>query len=211
MIDNTNLTDNTLLWRYMDFSEMMYIVATKSFYLLRPDRYGDPLEGFYPGETTEVFQRRLRRVNTLCWHINDSESDAMWRLYSKNIYNAVAIVIPKGILKELFDDAYSMEVIKYIDYRSELPEMDRTYLYKRKSFKHETELRIVRKSHLEQDASFTLMHPLGDSGLHKLLKRIYIHPEAPERFYIAVKDYFVKQQIECEIIPPNEVGGGIRY
>jgi hypothetical protein len=80
-----------------------------------------------------------------CWHMNEEESPAMWRLYTsqnesiciRSKYKNLATLLPAFVL---------LGCVKYIDYkldRFETNEMWNYILHKRKSFEHEREIRAV--------------------------------------------------------------------
>ena len=61
-----------------------------------------------------------RRKHTFisCWHCNESESEAMWKLYSTNVNNALAIQTTYQQLYEALDKDPAIEIgkVKYIDF-----------------------------------------------------------------------------------------------
>jgi hypothetical protein len=85
------------------------------------------------------------------WHINEYESAAMWKLYLESD-EGIAIQSTLGRLnKSLKDTKETIFIgkIKYIDYEKEsIPESNQYYpfLYKRKSFEYEKELRLFLKT-----------------------------------------------------------------
>ncbi|WP_339103198.1 DUF2971 domain-containing protein [Haloterrigena salinisoli] len=99
--------EDTKIWRYLDFTQLLSIVERSSLWFSRADTFNDPLEGSYSRvnvdnrrnvyENTEIPEERidelvedqsvsakLHRNSSYinCWHINDRESMAMWELYS---------------------------------------------------------------------------------------------------------------------------------
>ncbi len=152
------------VWRYMDFTKFVSMLENKGLYFSRSDKLGDPFEGSFsrgneklrpdiykdapPGalsDTYKVFQAMRMRTFVNCWHMNEYESDAMWKLYSKT-NEAIAIKSSYQQLKECLDNECCLGMIQYIDYESAwLPEgtLLSPYLFKRLSFSHENELRAV--------------------------------------------------------------------
>jgi len=93
------------------------------------------------------YHREVTFVNS--WHIKEHESAAMWRLYLNND-EGIAIQSTYQKFVEALADYEDFEVyigkIKYIDYEKEAIPMGNTlspFLYKRKSFEHEDELRSL--------------------------------------------------------------------
>ena len=83
-----------------------------------------------------------------CWHINDYESAAMWKLYLKSD-EGIAIQTTIGALKaSLENETRKIRIgrITYINYESHCINMSKQYdfvLHKRLSFAHENEIRAV--------------------------------------------------------------------
>jgi hypothetical protein len=87
-----------------------------------------------------------------CWHMNDDESDAMWKIYAKDDAG-VAIRSSFARLKSAFETAeetVKIGVVNYDDFRNSRTatpyDVDNFYMRKRTAFGHEKELRaVVRK------------------------------------------------------------------
>jgi hypothetical protein len=82
-----------------------------------------------------------------CWHMNDNESDAMWKIYLKST-EGVAIQSTVSRLKACFlntPNTVYMGEVKYVDHGSFIHTVsDRRrsdYMYKRLAFQHEREVR----------------------------------------------------------------------
>lgn len=105
------------------------------------------------------FHRKAKKsfiVN--CWHINNGESDAMWRLYLKT-NEGVAIQSTVGDLIKSFKNTEQqilMSKVRYLDYNediyyhpTEYPQMAYNaiapIIHKRLAFIHESELRIFEQ------------------------------------------------------------------
>jgi hypothetical protein len=99
----------TTIWRYMDFTKLVDLLARKQLFFPRPDKLGDPLEGSYTRPVVEDAARNAERgvrltggftslnprvqvrdmayrnlrsfVFVSCWHMNKGESAAMWKIY----------------------------------------------------------------------------------------------------------------------------------
>jgi hypothetical protein len=163
---------NIKIWRYMDFTKFVSMLERQGLFFSRADKLGDPFEGSVP--RTQVgypyaglmkhdpnmkgdelkkavrdfskameAQRKWTAIN--CWHMNDHESAAMWRLYAKTD-EAISICSTFNKLRESPDEKCYLGVVKYIDYDKEwLPDGNLLYpfVHKRLSFAHERELRAV--------------------------------------------------------------------
>jgi hypothetical protein len=94
--------ENRTIWRYLDFTKYVSLLETKQLYFPRADQFEDPYEGAWSSEGVRWLrdpQRNgglpLRAVEKLisdtdqqrkkmfisCWHANEQESAAMWKLY----------------------------------------------------------------------------------------------------------------------------------
>lgn len=82
----------TTIWRYMSFSKFVWLVAKECLYFSRLDQHNDSWEGLLPNNWN-VERKKYARFTTYinCWHMNSSESDAMWKLYGVSAGEMVAV------------------------------------------------------------------------------------------------------------------------
>lgn len=157
---------------------------------------GEKLEGTAKRLLNELAQSGVHdRKNTCisCWHWNDFESEAMWKLYSGNVTNAVAIETTyKRLYQALGEDPYiDIGRVKYIDYRKQFANIGTAaFWYKRKSFEHEREVRALIRNHTNNGMGVS--HPV-DLGI--LIKNVYVSPYAPEWFAEVVRDIVQKYNL----------------
>lgn len=139
-----------------------------------------------------------------CWHMNDHESAAMWKLYAVS-NQAIAIQSTFRNLRQCLQPHKNPPMaepipgkVHYADYETE--EISRKYylsefFYKRKSFAHEAELRAVMQELPKVPASYdsegnvTAWHhdiekpPIPGKflaiDLNLLIEAVYIAPSAP--------------------------------
>ncbi len=86
-------------------------------------------------------ERRYTLIN--CWHANDHESEAMWRLYSGLGYGLAIKSDFKSLVHSFTDVAPdTIANVEYISYETQqMPwSMHAPYLHKRLSFAHEQEV-----------------------------------------------------------------------
>ena len=133
-----------------------------------------------------------------CWHMNDCESAAMWSAYAE-LNEAIAVKSTYASLRnELPRNTripYSVLItpVKYIDYeKDEIPETDNMltpFIYKRRSFEHERELRAIAMGSKASSA--------GDSDvrgvpyavkLEGLIHEIVVSPHAAPWFTEVVRE-----------------------
>jgi hypothetical protein len=143
----------------------------------------------------------LREVNLKfglsCWHINDDESEAMWRLYS-SVGSGIAIESTDGKLKaSLPTEGIVVDRVRYMNFeRDEIEKGHPHYglFIKRTAFEHEKELRA------------TLLLPTPGEGaavpcdLESLIVNIHIAPEAPPFYASAVQ--YVLDRSDLSTKPP---------
>lgn len=215
-MSNTKLWEGTAppkdkkIWKYMDLAKFIGILDKRALFFSRADKLGDPYEGSFP--KTNVDKRRsvwttridgkhaklslseyyrlfVKRTAVSCWHLNDYESDAMWKLYLRS-GEGIALQSSVGRLESSLT-AYTqnriyMYQVEYIDFETyKIPEDSLApYFHKRKSFEHEDEIRAViqkdREGVINADRT-----PFKDGiyvpvDLEKLIERVYISPTCPD-------------------------------
>ncbi|MFM5845328.1 hypothetical protein ACET69_00920 [Aeromonas veronii] len=208
----------TKIWRYMDFTKFMSLLDTSSLFLSRVDKFDDPYEGATShfnitarpmvyadakipvevGHQLGEFIRKSREWTYVnCWHLNDHESAAMWKLYAQT-NEAVAIQSRFSVLQDLLPEKTYVGRVKYIDYDKDwLPEGNGfwPFVHKRKSFEHEKELRILSQelplSASDDTINFNQKNDTFGKNieidLNQLIEAVYISPDAPAWFFELVK------------------------
>lgn len=215
------------LWRYMDFTKFVAMLVTKSLYLTRVDKLGelgDRFEGSFPSAPEKGFRgffgetdtmrynternkdgRRFYYVN--CWHGNDSESDAMWKIYVKGNQGIAVRSTFKQLRDSLQKSSQKIWVGK-VDYLDKfiwksLPS-EPTLLAcvaKRKSFEHEREIRLIW---LDENAKRT-----GRTGqdakeiacfLPTLIDKVYLAPHSSPWFKRVVENVLRKYRVNVEVV-----------
>jgi hypothetical protein len=166
----------------------------------RSDKFEDQYEGTFSEPTFEeikklaidnpeflsYYKNHREKVAVSSWHINEYESYAMWQIFTQNS-EGLAIQstigrLQKAVKPENNFDQYIGEV-NYIDYKKEYIPFDDSFfpfLFKRKSFQYEREVRIIT------DTSKSIIK-LNDGlkinvDINQLIEKIYIHPKS-ENWY----------------------------
>ena len=131
-----------------------------------------------------------------CWHCNDYESEAMWKLYSMNVTNAIAIqTTAQGLYEALDKDPQiSIGKINYIDYQNKFAPINGSFWYKRKAFAYEQEVRAIFTDFEAKTSGVTI-----NVNLNKLIEAIYISPYAPAWFESVVRSVAEKYGINKPI------------
>ncbi|MGG3626584.1 hypothetical protein ABES25_24075 [Bacillus gobiensis] len=209
---------NTMIWRYMDFTKFVSLLAYKKLFFTRADKFRDPHEGTPSFSRTSklsqatienakrLFKGSRKNVLISCWHMNNYESAAMWDLFLKT-NEGIAIQTTVGNLMDSFNDAEEdiyISKVHYIDLDKErMPEGSLLYpfIHKRKSFTHEQEIRAI---HVDL-GDFDRLPPHYDFGknikvnLDVLIERIYVAPDAPNHFGELVKCITKKYDLDKPI------------
>ena len=225
--------NNQKIWRYMDFSKYVDLLTTRELHFARADKLEDPYDcsamQFF-GDTYKQlslanpqYKERTRQVNTFerlfvylnCWHMNDVESVALWRLYSENKYETIAIQSTFGKLDSEIKlkwprDGIFISKVKYDPENPGKPIENfpggvfsnsgwEGIIYKRKSFEHEQELRAFIFQRVDKLRENNTLQ--NEAHLEKLMKercphiRIKINPSCLiEKVYVSplAKDLFVE-------------------
>ncbi len=139
------------------------------------------------------FNRRFPKYIAInCWHMNEHESAAMWKLYLKGDEGiAVQSTYNKLRASIIDDEEVFLGVVRYIDYETEAINAGNLlspFVHKRKSFEHEREVRAVVIKWPICDGGMDFNQEAIGHGLKikmnvkVLVERIYIAPSAPEWF-----------------------------
>ena len=216
------------LWRYMDFSKFVAMLVNGGLYLSRIDRLGDIYEGWVPKPVKKHYggffvQEEMERDNELrkrssverrnyyvsCWHANDEQSDAMWKLYVKGAEGIAIRTTCRNLQASLADTPEELWLYKvmYTNYEKEPNHggsMLRACLTKRKPFAHEEEVRVIW--YMGEDSKFSPQKGTLDSGFYvqcnlaNLIEQVYVAPTEHPWFVPIVKDILEKYGINAEVI-----------
>ena len=191
---------NTIVWKYLDLSKFVDLLLTRQLFMSRSDKFEDQYEGTFSEPTFEeirklsmdnpdfldYYKKQRKNVVISSWHINEYESFAMWQIFTQKS-EGLAIQSTLGRLQEALipEKTYKQHIgeVNYIDYKKEYIPFDNAFfpfLFKRKSFQYEREIRIisdVSKHQLDIDNGLKI-----DIDLNKLIEKIYIHPKS-ENWY----------------------------
>lgn len=227
------------VWKYMDFQKFVSILDKKALFFASPELFEDGYEGCHtyadmrdahllrdscddPKEQNMLTMRILRmrstddkkeKVVVNCWHENNFESTAMWKLYTEND-KGVAIQSNFKRLKECFDNCKTVihiGKIKYLDYNNDDSKISDAndylpFLRKRQSFEHEHEIRVIVSFHdMNKDENIDGM--FVDVSLCTLIEKIYVYPTASKGFLDLVKSVSRKYGIEKKVIQSNLYDG----
>jgi len=205
---------NQKIWRYLDFTKFVSLLENKHLYFSSVNDFNDPFEGSFSKinkifrplinkakcDTPEMMSEQViefrKKIYVNCWHLNDYESAAMWELYSKSDESVCIQSTFKEYSSQLSGKANVGEV-QYINYNDDyIPEHDPylVFLYKRKSFEHEQELRGLIKSEDNTKSGINI-----NIDIEKLIHKVYISPSAPKWFYELIEQIVKRYGYDFEV------------
>lgn len=192
--------NDTIVWKYMDLSKFLDLLLSRQMFMSRSDKFEDQYEGTFSEPTFEEIKKisennpefldyyKTHRKNVVIssWHINEYESYAMWQIFTKN-NEGLAIQSTVGRIQEALqpENRYEQYIgeVKYIDYKKEYLPFDNDFfpfLFKRKSFQYEREVRVV--SDLTSYNQYINEGVKMNVDINQLIDKIYIHPKS-ENWY----------------------------
>ena len=187
---------DTIIWKYLDLSKFVDLLLYQKLFMSRSDKFEDQYEGTFSEPTFEEIKKlsinnpdfldyyKTHRENVVIssWHINEYESFAMWQIFTQNSEGlAIQSTIGRlenALLPEKKFEQYIGEV-NYIDYKKEYIPFDDLFfpfLFKRKSFQYEREVRIISDisaSNIKINDGMKI-----DVDICQLIEKIYIHPKS---------------------------------
>ena len=187
---------DTIVWKYLDLSKFLDLLLCRQLFMSRSDKFEDQYEGTFSEPTYEelkkiaqnkpeflkYYKKHRENVVVSSWHSNEHESYAMWQIFTQN-NEGLAIQSTIGRLQEALapETQYIQHIgaVNYIDYKKEYIPFDDDFfpfLFKRKSFQYEGEVRII--SNLTKH-NLTINEGIKiNVDINKLIEKIYIHPRS---------------------------------
>jgi hypothetical protein len=209
------------VWRYMNLEKLLSILIDQALFfasvktLAQSDRYeGQPTpaeitaSGLMPSVAKELDQYNASTKGSLffsCWHMNDSESDAMWKLYVAGT-GGVAVRSSIARIKRCFQktqEDISLGKIAYIDeYYSSIEFFNyivQRFMRKRLAFRHEKEIRLVYYDENQSRLGFPgVLIPVE---VNVLIEKIVISPRADDWFLSLVKTLVARLGYNIDVVP----------
>jgi hypothetical protein len=220
-INSSNITlpedNDTIVWKYLDLSKFLDMLLSQQLFMSRSDKFEDQYEGTFSEPTFEeikkiaannpkfldYYKSHREKVVISSWHINEYESFAMWQIFTKN-NEGLAIQSTIGRLKNALQPENRIEQyignVNYIDYKKEYIPFDDTFfpfLFKRKSFQYEREVRIISDVSAQ---NISINEGLKiNVDLNQLIEKIYIHPKSENWYKKLVIELVSKLDFKIEI------------
>jgi len=191
---------DTIVWKYLDLSKFLDLLLSQKLFMSRSDKFEDQYEGTFSEPTFEeikklsidnpdflkYYKTHREKVAISSWHINEYESFAMWQIFTQNSEGLAIQSTVKRLQDALIPEKNYKQYIgevNYIDYKKEYIPFDDLFfpfLFKRKSFQYEREVRIITDV---TDSNIKLNEGLKiNVDISQLIEKIYIHPKS-ENWY----------------------------
>lgn len=235
------LSDSAKIWRYVDLAKFMSMLISKSLWFSRVGAFEDQYEGTLPIPPVESFiknqsfrtaaeglefqTRLLGALNAIsrrygfvnCWHLNDGESAAFWKIYSGE---GIAIQSTVGRLKQSISDGDGRGIkigrVKYVrDPEAESAEnsnQDLGVLIKRDIYDYEREVRAfffrypaeaTPEAILREDVLPGLNVPVD---LDVLIERVYVAPNRQSWFKAIIESTLTQYECQSKSIVWSRMG-----
>lgn len=242
------------IWRYVNFTKYADLLQRKQQYFVSGSKLQeiDPYEGhfqksffLYPERVDEFDKQWLEQKDAKernedpksvfinCWHINEEQSDAMWKIYSR-LEEGIAIQTTFEKLKKSFRDhiqrVYARKV-RYVDNKKKdtsISWIPHRFSRKGKSFSHENELRMFvegRDNAMKCVASEDgknwgwdivpqeKMIPIdgNENGIYvnvnlsDFIEKVYVSPFSEEWFLDLVKSLTEKYGLNPDIVEKSDL------
>ena len=208
---------DTIVWKYLDLSKFLELLLSQKLFMSRSDKFEDQYEGTFSEPTfeeikklskdnpkfLEFYKNHREKVVVSSWHINEYESFAMWQIFTQN-NEGLAIQSTIGRLQKALqaEKQFKQYVgeVNYIDYKKEYIPFDDLFfpfLFKRKSFQYEREIRIISDTSAN---NIKINDGLKiDINISELIEKIYIHPKSENWYKNLVIELVSKLNFNIEI------------
>ena len=211
--------EDATLWKYLDFTKFVSLLDRGSLHFSRTDKLDDPFEGTFPRMPglSEDARQELETISTVnqssilvdCWHRNEYESEAMWKLYA-DWERGIAVRTSFLDMRQSFTGSEDIFIglVRYIDYETEEIDLSfqlEPYITKRKSFEYEQEVRAfsVRTEYENgQPVSSRDKYAAGlyhEVDLNRLIGEVLVAPRAAGWFVELVGSVMRRYGLEVTV------------
>lgn len=166
------LDSSVKVWRYLNLAKFLDLLRQRNLHFSRLLQQQDKYEGMDPPGYEAAFRQSMQRdmrpdqaaaatagvmahhrdaasglfIN--CWRYGDDESEAMWRLYCRDDQGIAVQTTYGNLVQSIAPDPFCyIGLVTYIDPSVESFSAGNIFhraMHKRVSFKHESEVRLVR-------------------------------------------------------------------
>lgn len=143
----------------------------------------------------ESQQRKREEYFVSCWHANDMESEAMWKLYISAKNQGVAIqTTMERLCYSINDSKFEIGEINYISFQEPLDVDCTPVWYKRLAFQHEREVRAI----INEPGASSVGKAI-DVDIDMLIEKVYVSPSAPTWFANLVEGIIIKYGLKKKV------------
>ena len=205
------------VWRYMNLEKLLSILLDQALFfpsrttLAQNDKYeGQAMTGELASLNKDAIKEAddkyhgpvLNSFFFNCWHMNDTESDAMLKIYVNGV-GGVAIRSSLTRLKRCFHNSpekIHLGQIRYVEDESDyLDHLLQRCMRKKSAFKHEQEVRLVFYD--ENRKHFGCSGRLIPVDIRILVEKIVVSPRAESWFLSLVENVVTRLGYEIEVVP----------
>lgn len=143
-------------------------------------------------------QQEEKRKNFFvsCWHENERESEGMWKLYTTALSQGVAVqTTAERLCYALGSSTFKIGKVNYTSYDKPLEDDKLPVWYKRDSFVHEREVRVVI-----QEVGSSDKGKLIPVDLDTLIENVYVSPTAAPWLAALVKNVMHQYGIDKPVL-----------
>lgn len=209
------------IWKYLNFAKFVDLLMNETLHFSRCDNFEDNFEGAISKQATierndqinkysqtntsaidsqemwhEFFEKIKKTFAANCWHMNEQESYAMWKVYLNN-QDGIAIQSNYSRLFQCLQESTEpiyLSVVKYDDSNLNWGNYIDRFLHKRKNYQYEQELRaMIIKDDLNNNGVKIKIN------LNLLIENIYISPSSPEWFIDLVNQLIDKHNFKFKV------------
>ena len=150
-------------------------------------------------ELGDAGEHDIRMTYVSCWHENEGESEALWRLYCPPQSAGIAIQTTFSALNSSLGDDPNVQIgrVRYVDFRSRFAGVNDAIFRKRQSLSHEKEVRAVIR-YVGGTEELGIARPVE---LCCLLKAVVVSPFAPLWFEAVLCEAMARFAVSAPIRP----------
>lgn len=163
-----------------------------------------------PGDFTDAYFEDQAKIDLLsppkskvrnyvsCWHLNDYESYAMWKIYGQNT-DTLSVQTTFKKLNDALSGQFYIGMVNYIDYDTDMIDISNLYNYvmhKRKYFSYENEVRIVYSPMYDKGGVFIERA----IDLENVVERIYLSPFSTPSFKEVIEGLLQKYDLKIAVV-----------
>lgn len=202
------------VWRYLDLPKLIYALERRVLVLTRLDLLGDSYEAV-PSRADRQYRRDLirrdpsfaniagnwgewftrgrgslrTRLYASCWHINEDESEAMWRLYCGASQGLALRTTYAQLDSSTASEAdLYIGLVNYIDYERDYTGFASALdpaIFKRRAFAHEREVRLVKCDYSRRARKPRVLELPWDA--EGVVENIFVNPYAKQWYFETIR------------------------